>query len=103
MSFDEAMNYFTEHVNFYPNACARAEREPSAKAVCDGAARAIYRYSKWPTQAITYNLGKNAILSLRETYRSRRGGAYTPRDFHERFMRMGTIPPGFFRDVFTGA
>src|SRR6185503_8593542 len=60
MSFDQAMNSFTEHVNFYPGACARASREPAAKAVCDGAMRAIYRYSKWPTQAITYNLGKNA-------------------------------------------
>ena len=100
MSFDQAMNYFTENVNFYPGACARASREPAAKAVCDGAMRAIYRYSKWPTQAITYNLGKNAIASLREAYRSRKGASYSPREFHERFMRMGTIPAGFFRDVF---
>jgi uncharacterized protein (DUF885 family) len=100
MTFDEAVDYFTEHVNFYPKACERAAREPSAKAVCDGAMRAIYRYSKWPTQAITYNLGKTAIVALRETYRSRRGSADSPREFHERFMRMGTIPAGFFRDVF---
>jgi uncharacterized protein (DUF885 family) len=100
MTFDEAMNYFTEHVNFYPGACARAASDPTAKAVCDGATRAIYRYSKWPTQAITYNLGKNAIAALRESYRSRKGGTYTAREFHERFMRMGTIPTGFFRDVF---
>lgn len=103
MSFDEAMNYFTERVNFYPGACARADREPAARAVCDGASRAIYRYSKWPTQAITYNLGKNAIVDLREAYRSRKGSAYSPREFHERFMKMGTIPPGFFRETFLGA
>ena len=103
MTFDEAMNYFTEHVNFYPGACARATSDPAAKAVCDGAQRAIYRYSKWPTQAITYNLGKNAIAALREAYRSRRGGAYAAREFHERFMRMGTIPPGYFRDLFLAA
>jgi uncharacterized protein (DUF885 family) len=100
MTFDEAMNYFTEHVNFFPGACTRAASDPAAKAVCDGAMRAIYRYSKWPTQAITYNLGKNAIAALREAYRSRRGSAYSARDFHERFMRMGTIPPGFFREAF---
>lgn len=99
MSFDEAMNYFTERVNFYPGACARAATDPAAKAVCDGANRAIYRYSKWPTQAITYNLGKNAIVALREAYRSQTGGAFSAREFHERFMRMGTIPSGFFRDV----
>jgi uncharacterized protein (DUF885 family) len=103
MTFDEAMNYFTERVNFFPGACARADRDPAARAVCDGAMRAIYRYSKWPTQAITYNLGKNAIIDLREAYRSRKGTTYTPREFHERFMRMGTIPVGFFRDVFLSA
>lgn len=99
MTFDEAVNYFTEHVSFYPNAAARASREPAAKAVTDSAQRAIYRYSKWPTQAITYNLGKNAILSLREAYKARKGNVYSAREFHERFMRMGTIPPGFFRDA----
>ncbi len=99
MTFDEAVTYFAEHVSFYPNAAARAAREPAAKAVTDSATRAIYRYSKWPTQALTYNLGKNAIVSMREAYRTRRGGAYSAREFHERFMRMGTIPPGFFRDA----
>ena len=33
----------------------------------------MYRYSKWPTQAITYNLGKNEILELREAVRVARG------------------------------
>jgi uncharacterized protein (DUF885 family) len=68
--------------------------------VCDAADRAVYRYSKWPTQAITYNLGKNAIVNLREQYRSRRGADYNAREFHERFMKMGTIPTGFFAETF---
>lgn len=99
MRYADAVNYFTEKVNFYPDACARAATDPAARAICDGAERAIYRYSKWPTQAITYNLGKNAIIALNDAYRSRRGSAYSQREFHERFMRMGTIPAGFFRDV----
>jgi uncharacterized protein (DUF885 family) len=104
MTFDEAVSYFTDKVNFYPGACGVGRgaqpRDAAARAVCDGAQRAIYRYSKWPTQAITYNLGKNSIVALREAYSSRRGSAYTPREFHERFMRMGTVPVGFFREVF---
>ena len=103
LNFDAATSYFTDKVSFYPDACSRAASEPAAKAVCDGAQRAIYRYSKWPTQAITYNLGKGAIASLREAYRSKRGAAYSARDFHERFMRMGTVPAGFFREVFLSA
>jgi uncharacterized protein (DUF885 family) len=102
MTFDDAMDYYTEKVDFFPGACARAERDPAARAVCDGAMRAIYRYSKWPTQAITYNLGKNAIVDLREAYRSQKGSQYSPREFHERFMRMGTVPVGFFRETFLG-
>jgi uncharacterized protein (DUF885 family) len=102
MTFDEAVDYFVAHVSFYPNARTRADREPAARAVTDSAMRAIYRYSKWPTQAITYNLGKNAIISMRDAYRLRRGSAYSAREFHERFMRMGTVPPGFFREALVG-
>jgi uncharacterized protein (DUF885 family) len=66
----------------------------------DSAGRAMYRYSKWPTQAIAYNLGKNAIIDLREQFKAARGSAFTAKDFHERFMSMGTIPVAFFKDSF---
>ena len=100
MTFAEAVDYFTANESFVPGACARAASDPAARAVCDNAQRALYRYSKWPTQAITYNLGKNAIVQLRESYRQKQGSAYNARTFHERFMGMGTIPAGYFRDVF---
>ncbi len=66
----------------------------------DVAQRAIYRYSKWPTQAITYNLGKNAIADLREAYRARTGASYSAKHFHQKFMGMGTIPVAYFRTIF---
>lgn len=100
MSFDQAIDYFTDHVLFQPGARARAASDPAARAAMDSAGRAMYRYSKWPTQAIAYNLGKNAIIQLREEFKARRGSAYTPKDFHERFMSMGTIPAAFFKDSF---
>jgi uncharacterized protein (DUF885 family) len=100
MSYDDAVSYFTANVDFYPRACAHAAGDPTARAICDGAQRAIYRYSKWPTQAITYNLGKNAILALRQDYRRVKGKDYSAKEFHERFMRMGTIPAGYFREQF---
>ncbi|HEX8831682.1 MAG TPA: DUF885 domain-containing protein, partial [Longimicrobium sp.] len=100
MSFDQAIDYFTANVNFFPGARQKAASDPAAKAVSEGALRAIYRYSKWPTQAITYNLGKTAIQSLRDAYRQARGSAYTAKEFHERLMRQGTIPAGYFRDYF---
>ena len=103
MTFDRAVDYFTEHVQFAPGACARASGDPVAKALCTTASRAIYRYSKWPTQAVTYNLGKNAIVALREDVKRRQGSSFSQRNFHERLMRMGTIPAGYYREEFLRA
>jgi uncharacterized protein (DUF885 family) len=103
MSFDQATEYFVDRVSFYPGACGLAGRDKTAAAVCDQAEHAIYRYSKWPTQAITYNLGKNTILSLREAERKQLGARFSARRFHERFMGMGTVPPGHFREAFLSA
>ena len=102
MTFDDAVDYYTANVNFYPGARLAADRDPAARASRDEAVKAIYRYSKWPTQAITYNLGKNAIVSLREAVKQKQGGAFSARTFHERLMRMGTIPASYFRDAFIG-
>jgi len=100
MTFDEAVDYFAAHVDFFPEARARQASDPVAKAAFDTANRAIYRYSKWPTQCITYNLGKNAILSLRAETEQKQGSAFNLKTFHERFMGMGTIPAGYFREDF---
>lgn len=100
MTYDQAADYYTEHVEFMPGACARAAADPAARAVCDRAQRAMYRYSKWPTQAISYNLGKNAIVDLRERYRAARGPAYSAKGFHEKLLGMGTIPAGYYADEF---
>lgn len=100
MSFDEAVDYFAAHVDFVPGAREKAAKDPVAKAVFETASRAMYRYSKWPTQAITYNLGKTAIRDLRDTLTGRGGAGVDLKAFHERFMRMGTIPVGYFREEF---
>jgi uncharacterized protein (DUF885 family) len=100
MTFDDAIDYFTEHVLFTPGARTRAATDRAAKAAFDSATRAIYRYSKWPTQAITYNLGKNAIIELREACKARAGDSFSTKKFHERFMSQGQIPVAFIRDSF---
>jgi uncharacterized protein (DUF885 family) len=100
MTFDEAVDYFASHVDFFPDARARQASDPVAKAAFDSASRAIYRYSKWPTQAITYNLGKHDIQSLRAATEQAQGKAFDLKAFHERFMGMGTIPAGYFREDF---
>jgi len=98
LSFDQAVDYYTENVDFLPKACQAKVDDEIRRASCDTARRAIYRYSKWPTQAVTYQLGKEAILGLREEYRKARGADYSEREFHERLMSQGTIPLGYIRD-----
>lgn len=100
MGFEEAVDYFVAHVDFFPDARAGQARDPVAKAAFDNGWKAIYRYSKWPTQAITYNLGKNNIQSLRAAAAQQQGSAFDLKAFHERFMGMGTIPAGYFREDF---
>jgi uncharacterized protein (DUF885 family) len=101
MTFDEAVDYFTEHYAFYPQACASSE--PTAQAVCAVAQREIYRYSKWPTQAITYNLGKQAIIDLRTTCQAQLGAQYSDQAFYNKLLTQGTIAPGFYQESFLAA
>ncbi|HQR19121.1 MAG TPA: DUF885 domain-containing protein [Gemmatimonadales bacterium] len=100
MTFDEAVDYFAAHVDFFPDARTAQASDPVAKAAFDTANRAIYRYSKWPTQCITYNLGKHNIQDLRAATEQQQGTAFSLKAFHERFMGMGTIPTGYFREDF---
>ncbi|MFQ5876593.1 MAG: DUF885 domain-containing protein [Acidobacteriota bacterium] len=100
MGFDEAVDYFLANVDLLPDACAAPASDPVREAVCHGARRAIYRYSKWPTQAITYSLGKRDILDLRARVRAVQGERFSLRAFHERFLSAGTVPVGYVRERF---
>jgi uncharacterized protein (DUF885 family) len=107
MTYDEATSMFSEVVDFLPGTCAAfapsgasAPKQASSdvkRASCDAAERAIFRYSKWPTQAITYRLGKAQIYALREEAQTQLGANYSAKAFHLAFIRQGTIPSGYFK------
>jgi uncharacterized protein (DUF885 family) len=100
MTYDEAVDLFSQVVDFQPGSCrdGAATVKPSKRASCDSAERAIFRYSKWPTQAITYRLGKDQIFALRKDAAGIAGERFSPKDFHVLFMKQGTIPVGYFRE-----
>jgi uncharacterized protein (DUF885 family) len=99
MKYDDAVTLFSEVVDFLPGSCAAGARKSDAKrASCESAERAIFRYSKWPTQAITYRLGKDQIYSLREEVAKALGDKFSAKAFHLAFMKQGTIPVGYFHD-----
>jgi uncharacterized protein (DUF885 family) len=100
MQFEEAVTLFSQTVDFLPGSCqdAKALKTAAKHASCDAARRAITRYSRWPTQAITYEMGKDQILALRKRAQDEFGKDFSAQRFHLEFMRQGTIPAGYFGD-----
>ena len=100
LGYDEATTLYSEVVDFLPGSCAPSPQMGQQKrASCEAAERAVFRYSKWPTQAITYRLGRDQIVAMRDDARTTLGAAFSPRAFHLAFMKQGTIPPGYFREL----
>ena len=99
MTYDQAVDVMSEMMDFLPGSCAgaAARKNPSKRVSCLGAEQAIFRYSKWPTQAITYRLGRDEIFDLRRQVAAALGEKFSPRAFHIQLMKQGTIPVGYFR------
>ena len=99
LTYDDAVTLFSEGKDFLPGSCnAGAAKSEAKRSSCEDAERAIFRYSKWPTQAITYRLGRDQIFALREEAAKRLGDKFSPKQFHLLFMQQGTIPSGYFRE-----
>jgi len=99
MTYDDAVDLFSQVVDFFPGSCRdpKATTNADKRASCKSAEGAIFRYSKWPTQAITYRLGKDQIYSLREEAAKLLGERFSAKAYHLLFMRYGTIPVGYFQ------
>ena len=100
MSYAEAVDLFSQIVDFLPGSCndTTSTANDDKRASCKSAEAAIFRYSKTPTQAITYRLGKDQIYALREEAAKLLGDHFSAKEFHLLFMRQGTIPAGYFHD-----
>lgn len=100
LSFEDAVTLFSELVDFLPGPCTGLEgAAPSAKRTsCEGARGAITRYARWPTQAITYRLGRDQIVELRGRAEAELGAAFSAQRFHLELMKQGTIPVHYFAD-----
>jgi uncharacterized protein (DUF885 family) len=49
-----------------------------------------------------YTLGKLQILKLREDYQKLRGNDFSLQEFHDRFMRQGSVPMKIIRKSMLG-
>jgi uncharacterized protein (DUF885 family) len=58
----------------------------------------VLRYTRSPTQPMSYAAGKYAILGLRDECRGRLGPAFSLRGFHDAFLSFGSIPVAMIRE-----
>ncbi len=100
LKYDQAVDLFSEVVDFLPGSCgdAPALTNDVKRASCAASERAIFRYSKWPAQAITYRIGKDQILSLRNEAAKQAGSHFSLTAFHLLVMKQGRIAASFYRD-----
>jgi len=82
LSVDQAAAILTETARLAP-ANARAE---------------VLRYTRMPTQPLSYAVGRQAILDLREEVRRRRGATFDLKHFHDELLSHGSIPISLIRD-----
>jgi uncharacterized protein (DUF885 family) len=52
-----------------------------------------------PGYFIGYFMGLSEIVKMRDAYRQARGPAFTLKDFHDRLLRIGSMPPALVREV----
>ena len=104
LGYDDAVTLFSEVVDFLPGSCgdSKALRLPAKRASCKSAQAAVNRYARWPTQAITYRIGKDQIVALRTRAQQELGDKFSEQRFHLEFMKQGTIAAGYFGDEVIG-
>jgi hypothetical protein len=52
-----------------------------------------------PGYFIGYFMGMSEILKMRDEYRSRMGGRFTLKDFHQKLLEIGSMPPALVREA----
>jgi uncharacterized protein (DUF885 family) len=63
----------------------------------EGAVGEVKRYSKTPTQPLSYAVGKREIRKLRDDLKEAEGSRFSLRRFHDRLLQFGSIPVSFIR------
>ena len=86
LGYREAISLMTERVGFL---------EWAAQLEVDAATAS-------PGYFIGYYTGMSEILKLREDYRRQQGEKFSLRDFHERLLKAGNMPPALMRRALLG-
>lgn len=59
----------------------------------------VARYIVWPGQALSYMIGEQTILSLRDHAKDKLGDKYTLKDFDDMVVGQGSLPMAILKEV----
>jgi uncharacterized protein (DUF885 family) len=62
------------------------------------AVREVQRYTRTPTQPLSYLIGKREILKLRDEYHKKLGSRFRLKEFHTNLLSYGSIPLKLIRE-----
>jgi uncharacterized protein (DUF885 family) len=109
LTYDEATTLLSEIVDLLPGSCAAyvgtAFRPAEGggnevkRASCEKAERAVFRISKWPTQASTSWVGLEQIEALRNEAMTRLGDRFSLETFHRLLLPDGPIPLPYVQEA----
>jgi uncharacterized protein (DUF885 family) len=71
------------------------ENQPVSSAVAE---QRIERYMVTPGQALSYKIGEQKILSLRNYAQTKLGTAFDIREFHDQILKDGGLPLSILQD-----
>lgn len=83
LTYDKAINIMTDQVGFLRWAAQLEVDASSAR----------------PGYFIGYFMGMSEILKMREEYKKKMGNDFSLRDFHERLLQIGNMPPSLMREA----
>jgi len=84
MTTDEAVQWIAETMDIEPAEWIRTE---------------VRRYAQQPTIPMCYLTGKLEILKLRDDLKAIEGDNFSLRNFHDRLLAEGSIPPTLIREI----
>ena len=82
MSYEDGISLLSDKVGF---------QRWAAQLEVDGSTSA-------PGYRIGYFMGMTEILKMREEFKQKMGAKYSLRDFHERLLKVGSMPPALMRE-----
>ena len=84
MTFDEAVEFLVDHAGL-------KEKDALAE---------VKRYTQNPAYQLSYLLGKEMLKDLKKDVKSKMGGDYTEKFFHDTILYAGSVPMKYLREMF---